>query len=194
MSAEELLTPRAATEVVIRQERPPLDRPDQLADEIASHLSNDASGLTTKLGLKPVDYSAEIVQSGILLKFEGRVGQIEATVCCDGSLKVSVNGKTQGESPDVEFAVSYLKKLISGKGLNKFEPTSSDDASVLPLQNERETKAAFKRRFEYGVHGHKDPADEEDEREWANRKEEEETPQKSPKIQEEEEEEPTQLD
>lgn len=185
MSAEELLTPSAATEAVIRQERPPLDRPDQLADEIASHLSNDANGLTTKLGLKPVDYSAEIVQSGILLKFEGRVGQIEATVCCDGSLKVSVNHGRVHESPDIGFAIPYLKKLISGKGLNKFEPTSSDD---------EETKAAFKRRFEYGVHGHKDPADEEDEREWANRKEEEETPQKSPKIQEEEEEEPTQLD
>lgn len=173
MSADQLLIPHAATEAaaVVRQERPPpLDRPDQLASEIASHLSNDVSGLITKLGLKPVDYSAEIVQSGILLKFEGKVGQIEATVCCDGSLKVSVNGKTQGESPDVEFAVSYLKKLISGKGLNKFEPTSSDD---------EETKAAFKRRFEYGVHGHAPPDDDEE-------------PVKSPKIQEEEEE-PTQL-
>lgn len=182
-TSEQLLTPSAATEAVVRPERPPLDRPDQLASEIASHLSNDVSSLTTKLGLKPVDYSVEIVQSGLMLKFEGKVGKIEATVCCDGSLKVAVNGKTQGESPDVEFALSYLKKLISGKGLNKFEPTSSDD---------EETKRAFKRRFEYGVHGHKDPADEEDERLWANRKEEEETPQKSPKIQEEEPE-PTQV-
>lgn len=178
MSAEQLLTPSAATEAIVRQECLPSSPPasvlplqnesDQLASEIASHLSNDASGLVTKLGLKPVDYSAEIVQSGILLKFEGKVGQIGATVCCDGSLKISVNGKTQGESPDVEFAVSYLKKLISGKGLNKFEPTSSDD---------EETKAAFKRRFEYGVHGHAPPDDEF-----------EEEPEKSPKIQEEEEE------
>lgn len=164
MSAEDLLTASAAAEVVIRHERPPLDRPDQLADEIASHLSNDVSGLTTKLGLKPVDYSVEIVQSGLMLVFCDKKGRsISATVCCDGSLKVSIQGnKDEHESPDIGLAIPYLKKLLCGESdqEEKEEPKSEE----------------YKRRFEHGVHGHAPPDDEE-------------TPQKSPKIQEEETEE-----
>lgn len=179
MSSEELLVPH--TEVVVRSERPPpLDRPDQLASEIASHLSNDVSGLTAKLGLKPVDYSVEIVQSGLMLVFCDKRGRsIGATVCCDGSLKVSIQGSlkvsTQGrqeehESPDIGLAVPYLRKLLTG------ERESIEE-------KEEEISEEFKRRFVHGVHGHAPPDDEM----------EDETPQKSPKIQEEEETPATQL-
>lgn len=156
-------------------DRSPLDRPDQLASEIASHLSNDVSGLTAKLGLKPVDYSVEIVQSGLMLVFCDKRGRsISATVCCDGSLKVSIQGSlkvsTQGrqeehESPDVGLAVPYLRKLLTGESGQE--------------EKKEEESEEFKRRFVHGVHGHAPPDDEI-----------EETPQKSPKIQEEEEEEP----
>lgn len=161
------------TVAVVRQEHPssPLDRPDQLASEIASHLSNDVSGLTAKLGLKPVDYSVEIVQSGLMLVFKGKAGTIEATVCCDGRLKVSVNGRDPPyESPDIGLAVPYLRKLLTG------ERESIEE-------KEEEISEEFKRRFVHGVHGHAPPDDEM----------EDETPQKSPKIQEEEETPATQL-
>lgn len=138
------------------------NKSDQLANEIASHLSNDVSGLTAKLGLKPIDYSVEIVQSGLMLVFCDKRGRsISATVCCDGSLKVSIQGnKEEHESPDIGLAIPYLKKLLYGDQEEKEEPKSEE----------------YKRRFEHGVHGHAPPDDEE-------------TPQKSPKIQEEETEE-----
>ena len=161
------------TVAVVRQEHPssPLDRPDQLASEIASHLSNDVSGLTAKLGLKPADYSVEIVQSGLMLVFCDKRGRsISATVCCDGSLKVSIQGRQEEhESPDVGLAVPYLRKFLTGESGQEEEKVEEESEE-------------FKRRFVHGVHGHAPPDDEI-----------EETPQKSPKIQEEEETPATQL-
>ena len=144
MSAEDLLTPSSAAEVVIRQERPlPLDRPDQLASEIASHLSNDVSGLTTKLGLKPItdltleiqshmdnntshlisklglqpsDYSAEISTSGLTISIHG---QVKATVRCDGTVQVERFDQLVCQAPNVEVASTVVKELITDDSPSK---------------------------------------------------------------------------
>ena len=79
---------------------------DDLALEIQSHLANDTGHLIRQLGLKPGEYSLEIDRSGLKVKYRN----VEAIVCCDGRVKVTVNGERIPDALDVKMAISNLEQ------------------------------------------------------------------------------------
>lgn len=111
---------------------------DDLALEIQSHLANDTGHLIRQLGLKPGEYSLEIDRSGLKVKYRN----VEAIVCCDGRVKVTVNGERIPDALDVKMAISNLEGLLAKRQIEEVQeeeepkksPKIEEEEPVPPTQ------------------------------------------------------------
>lgn len=107
---------------------------DELALEIQSHLANDTGHLIRQLGLKPGEYSLEIDRSGLKLKYRN----VEAIVCCDGRVKVTVNGERIPDALDVKMAISNLEGLSEQHPKRQIEEVQEEEPKKSPKIEEEE--------------------------------------------------------
>ncbi len=96
---------------------------DDLTLEIQSHLANDTGHLIRQLGLKPGEYSLEIDRSGLKVKYRN----VEAIVCCDGRVKVTVNGERIPDALDVKMAISNLEGLSEQHPKRQIEEVEKEE-------------------------------------------------------------------
>lgn len=101
---------------------------DDLALDIQSHLANDTGHLIRRLGLKPGEYSLEIDRSGLKVKYRN----VEAIVCCDGRVKVTVNGERIPDALDVKMAISNLEGLSEQHPKRQIEEVQEEEPKKSP--------------------------------------------------------------